>query len=179
MVNANQVPTFPTTFGASLVFVNGALSVFPPSGAAEVLLDVSEPVLVLLAESVEEPAPETEDELSTELVTVCVEVDVCVPLLDGEDVLAATDCVEVTVNVELFLVDPGKITGIVLVLAAAGNEVGYSSAVVAVVEAVSISKLLALASALLKTASGIGVPASPHANCNGMRSTLSSISLSH
>jgi len=73
MVNANQVPTFPTTFGASFVFVNGALSVFPPSGAAEVLLDVSELELVLLARSVEKldcDAPETVDELSTELVTV-------------------------------------------------------------------------------------------------------------
>jgi hypothetical protein len=182
MVNANQVPRLPTELGASFVFVNGALSVFPPSGAAEVLLDVSELMLVLLAKSVDElesEAPEMEDELSTELVIVSVEVDMCVSLLDGEVVLAATDCVEVTVDVKLFLVGPGITIGITLVLAVAGSEVGYSFVAVAVAGAVSISKLLALASALLKTASGIGVPASPHANSNGIRSTLSSILLSH
>lgn len=73
MVNANQVPTFPPMFGASFVFVNGALSVLSPFGAAEVLLDVSELELVLLAESVEKvdcEASEIEDELSTELATV-------------------------------------------------------------------------------------------------------------
>jgi len=95
---------------------------------------------------------------------------VCVPLLDGEDVLAAADCAEVVVGIELPSV----------VLAAAGTEVEYSSTpVVAVAGAVSVAKLLPLASALLKTALGIGVPAIPHANFNGVRSMFASISLSH
>jgi len=162
------------------VFVNGALSVLSPFGAAEVLLDVTRLELVLLAASVERldcEASEIEDELSTELVTVWVVDEVCVPLLDGEDVPTTADCVEVVVDIEL-AADPGKIVGIklvcALVLAAPGIEVGESSTLV-----VAVAKLLAFPSALLTTASGIGVPASPHANCNGLSSTLSLISLSH
>lgn len=105
----------------------------------------------------------------------------CVPLLGVADVLAAADCVEVVVDIEL-PPEPGKIVGIrlvcALVLAAPAVE-DSSTLVVAVAEAVSVAKLLALSSALLTTALGIGVPASPHANCNGMTSMLSFISLSH
>jgi hypothetical protein len=96
--------------------VNGALSVLPPSGAAEVLLDISE--LVLLAASL------AEDPVAV-FASVCVDVGETLPPLelDVEDA-PSTECVEVVECVVFWPLVPDTVVRRRLVLADSGFEVG-------------------------------------------------------